>query len=165
MMADVTLPDNATSGTVVAAISITMSDGSDFEGTLEASPPDTVDIVGRNLVTARPMTTADGGLHTWTVKATQDGEEAEGTLDVEIVPVPTTVTFDPPNVRLPDNATDGTFLSEVAVAMSDGSEFTGSLETSMPGTVRVNDVDELELLRDLTSADVGAYSLVVTTAD
>jgi hypothetical protein len=47
------LPDSAAVGTNVAAVSVSMSDGPAFTGTLAANPSGTVAILGNNLVLAR----------------------------------------------------------------------------------------------------------------
>src|SRR5271163_19 len=67
------LPDNAAAGTMVAAVSVSMSDGSAFAGTLTASPAGTVTMSGKNLMLARALTPADNGSHQWSVAATQNG--------------------------------------------------------------------------------------------
>jgi hypothetical protein len=162
-MADAYLPDNLPAGTVIAAVTVVMSDGSTFIGALSAEPADLVTTAGMNLVLARALTPADGGADTWEVTATQDGYSATATLDVEIIPIPILVEFDPPTASLPDNAQAGTPIATVAVTMSDGSPFQGTLNASPAGVVRMED-DELVTARALTSADVGNQTFTVTTA-
>ena len=60
-MADVTLPDNLTAGTIIAGIDVTMSDGSQFIGDLAAEPAAIVTITAGNLVLARNLSPADVG--------------------------------------------------------------------------------------------------------
>jgi hypothetical protein len=78
------LPDNAAAGTTVAAVAVSMSDGSAFSGTLAASPAGTVTISGKNLVLARALTAADDGSHQWTVTAMQSGVTASGVIQVQV---------------------------------------------------------------------------------
>ena len=75
-MADATLPDNLTAGTIIAGIDVTMSDGSQFIGDLAAEPAAIVAIAAGNLVLARNLSPADVGPDTWEVTATQDGYTA-----------------------------------------------------------------------------------------
>src|SRR5437870_4524526 len=57
------LPDNSPAGTTVATFSVSMSDGSQFSGTLGANPTGTVTISGSaRLVLARALSSADDGL-------------------------------------------------------------------------------------------------------
>jgi hypothetical protein len=55
------LPDNAPAGAYIATVSVTMSDGSPYAGGLLAAPPTIVEMDGDDLVTARPLTSADVG--------------------------------------------------------------------------------------------------------
>lgn len=162
-MADATLPDNLPAGTVIAAISVAMSDGSTFAGTLAAEPASIVTTAGMNLVLARDLTPADGGEDTWEVTATQDGYSASAELEVEIIAVPIAVDFDPTSASLPDNAPAGTYIATTSVTMSDGSDFAGSLVASPAGIVTM-DGDDLVTARDLTPADVGPQTFTVSTA-
>ncbi len=69
-----TITYNAAAGTVLATASVTMSDGSQFAGTLTSR--DTTGffaISGLNIVTGRALTSADVGTHTTTITATQNG--------------------------------------------------------------------------------------------
>jgi hypothetical protein len=73
--ASATTPDNAAAGTVLTAATVTMSDGSQFAGTLTSS--DTSGffaISGLNIVTARALTSADDGAHSTTITASQSGQ-------------------------------------------------------------------------------------------
>jgi hypothetical protein len=161
-MADATLPDNLQAGTVIAAVSVSMSDGSTFVGDLDAEPASVVRIAGNNLVLARDLVPADGGEDTWTVTAEQDGIQVSQDLLVEIVPVPEAVEFDPPSVSLPDNAPAGQHVAAVAVVMSDGSDYSGGLVAAPADLVEMAG-DDLVLARELTSADIGAQTFTVTT--
>jgi hypothetical protein len=163
-MADVTLPDNATAGTPIAAVSVGMSDGSTFTGTLDIESGGMAEIVGNNILVARDLTSADGGIHTWSITATQDIAAVKLDAEVEIIPVPSAVLFDPDEISLPDNTAANFQLAEVSVEMSDGSAFAGSLVASPSSMVRM-DGDNLILARGLTSADVGEHIWTVTTQD
>jgi hypothetical protein len=163
-MADATLPGNLPIGTVIAAISVSMSDGSTFDGDLTAEPATVVTIAGRNLVLARNLTPADTGEDTWEVTAEQDGISISQELEVEIIPVPEAVEFDPDTASLPDNAAAGTVVAAVSVVMSDNSDFAGSLVAAPADLVEMAG-DNLVTARDLTPADVGAQTFTVTTAD
>ena len=73
--ASATTPDNAAAGTVLTTATVTMSDGSQFTGTLSSS--DTSGffaISGLNIVTARALTSADDGAHSTTITASQGGQ-------------------------------------------------------------------------------------------
>ena len=132
------LPDNAAAGTTVAAVSVSMSDGSTFAGALAASPARTVTIPARMLVLARALTSADDGPRQWTVTATQNGVTVSGSISVQVNATPTGVTFTPSTASLPDNAAAGTTVAVVSVSMSDGSTFTGALAASPSGTVAIS---------------------------
>jgi hypothetical protein len=72
-----TTPDNAAAGTVLSTATVTMSDGSQFTGTLTSS--DTSGffaISGLNIVTAQALTSADDGTHSTTITASQGGQSA-----------------------------------------------------------------------------------------
>ena len=81
-----TLPDNAVAGAAVAAVSVTMSDGSPFSGSLAASPVGTVTMSDNQLVLARGLTPADDGSHQWSVSATQNGVTVSATIQVQVTP-------------------------------------------------------------------------------
>jgi hypothetical protein len=75
--ASATIPDNASAGTVLSTATVTMSDGSQFTGTLTSS--DTSGffaISGLNIVTAQALTSADDGTHSTTITASQGGQSA-----------------------------------------------------------------------------------------
>jgi hypothetical protein len=150
------LPDNAATGSMVATVAVAMSDGSAFTGSLTGSPAGTVTVSGNKLVLARALTAADDGAHPWSVAATQNGVTVSGSIPVQVTPTPTGVTFTPSTASLPDNAAAGSMVATVAVAMSDGSAFAGSLAASPAGTVTVSG-NKLVLARGLTSADHGAH--------
>jgi hypothetical protein len=61
-------------GAVLATASVTMSDGSQFAGTLTTSDTNFFAISGLNVVTARALTSTDDGTHTTTITATQGGQ-------------------------------------------------------------------------------------------
>lgn len=155
------LPDNTATGTTVAAISVAMSDGSAFSGSLAASPAGTVAMSGNKLVLARGLTPADDGAHQWGVNARQNGVTVSGTVQVQVTAIPTTVTLTPTAAPLPDNAAAGTVVDVVSVAMSDGSVFSGSFAASPAGTVAMSG-NQLVLSRALSPADDGAHQWIVS---
>jgi hypothetical protein len=161
-MADATLPDNLPAGAVIAAISVIMSDGSDFTGDLTAEPAAIVTTAGMNLVLARALTPADGGEDTWEVTATQDGYSASQEIEVEIIPIPIGVEFDPDVASLPDSAPADTLIAAISVVMSDGSDFTGNLEAAPIDMVAIAGSD-LVTARALAVSDVGPHLFTVTT--
>jgi hypothetical protein len=69
--ASATIPDNAPAGTVIATANVTMSDGSQFKGTVTSSNTDLFTISGLNIVTARALTPADDGARSTVVTASQ----------------------------------------------------------------------------------------------
>jgi hypothetical protein len=69
-----TLPDNAPAGTLIATANVTMSDGSQFAGTLTTSNTDFYAILGSNIVTARALTSADDGAHSTVITASQGSQ-------------------------------------------------------------------------------------------
>jgi hypothetical protein len=150
------LPDNAAAGTTVAAVSVAMSDGSTFSGSLAASPAATVTMSGNKLVLARGLTSADDGAHPWSVAATQNGVTVSGSIPVQVAAIPTSVSFTPSTASLPDNAAAGSTVAAVAVAMSDGSAFAGNFAASPAGTVAISG-NKLVLARALTAADNGSH--------
>jgi hypothetical protein len=150
------LQDNAAAGTVVAAVAVSMSDGSTFSGALAASPAGTVTISGKSLVLARALTSADNGSRQWSVAATQNGVTVSGSILVQVSAIPTGVTLTPSIVSLPDNAAVGTVVAAVSVSMSDGSAFTGTLAANPSGTVAISG-NNLVLARSLTFADNGPH--------
>ena len=155
------LPDNAATGNAVAAVSVAMSDGSTFAGTLVASPAGTVAMSGNTLVLARGLTPADDGSHQWKVAATQNGVTVSGTIQVQVTATPSGLTFTPIAATLPDNAVAGAAVAAVSVTMSDGSPFSGSLAASPVGTVTMSD-NQLVLARGLTPADDGSHQWSVS---
>ena len=90
------LPDNSPAGTAIATVSVPMSDGSAFTGTLGASPSGVVAISGKNLVLARALTSADNGLQTWSATATQNGVTVSGSIAVQIASPPAPPPPPPP---------------------------------------------------------------------
>jgi propanediol utilization protein len=155
------LPDNSAAGTIVAAVSVAMSDGSAFSGSLAASPAGTVTMSGNRLVLVRGLTPADGGSHQWSVSATQNGVTVSGGIQVQVNATPTGITFAPTAASLPDNAAAGTTVAAVSVAMSNGSTFSGSLAASPAGTVTTSG-NKLVLTRGLTAADDGSHQWSVS---
>jgi hypothetical protein len=82
------LPDNAAAGTTAAVVSVTMSDGSQFSGTLSASPPSLFGISGSNLVISRALSSADDGPHACSVTASQNSGSATGNVTVQVGSAP-----------------------------------------------------------------------------
>jgi large repetitive protein len=81
--ASATTPDNVPAGTLLTTATVTMSDGSQFTGTLTSS--DTTGffaISGLNIVTGRALTSADVGTHSTTITASQNG--ASVSMEVSI---------------------------------------------------------------------------------
>ena len=72
--ASATIADNAPAGTLVATANVTMSDGSQFKGTLTTSNTNLFAISGMNIVTARALTAADDGAYSTVITATQAGQ-------------------------------------------------------------------------------------------
>jgi hypothetical protein len=72
--ASATIPDNAPAGTLIAAATVTMSDGSEFAGTLTTSDTTFFAISGLNIVTARASTSADQGTHSTVITASQGSQ-------------------------------------------------------------------------------------------
>jgi hypothetical protein len=66
-----TIPDNAPAGTVIATANVTMSDGSQFTGTLTTSNTSFFAISGLNIVTAQALTPAADGTQSTVITAVQ----------------------------------------------------------------------------------------------
>jgi hypothetical protein len=69
--ASATIPDNAPAGTVIATANVTMSDGSQFTGTLTTSNTSFFAISGLNIVTAQALTSAADGTQSTVITAAQ----------------------------------------------------------------------------------------------
>lgn len=65
------IPDNARAGVVIATIAVDMSDGSAFKGSITSSDSGLFAVSGMNVVTARALTAADDGSHSTTITAHQ----------------------------------------------------------------------------------------------
>ena len=72
--ASATIPDNTRAGTVIATANVTMSDGSQFQGTLSSSDTNFFAISGLNIVTARALTSGDDGTRSTVITASQGGQ-------------------------------------------------------------------------------------------
>ena len=70
-LASATIPDNAPAGTLLGTAHVTMSDGSQFAGTLTTSNTNFYAISGLNIVTARALTPADDGTPSTVITASQ----------------------------------------------------------------------------------------------
>jgi hypothetical protein len=106
------LPDNAAAGATVAAVTVAMSDGPTFSGSLAASPVGTVTMSGNELVLARGLTSADDGSHQWSVSATQNAVTVSGTIQAQV----NAANPPPPGNQL---TTDGSII----LTSDDGSTF------------------------------------------
>ncbi len=74
------------------------------------------------------VTSADDGLHTLALTATQGSIKTTLTLAPIVVgPVPIITVTPNPIPAVPDNSPAGAVLATVSVKMSDGSPFTGTL--------------------------------------
>ena len=80
--ASVTIADNAPAGTVIATATVTMSDGSQFTGTMTTSDTNLFAISGHNIVTSRAFTSADDGAHSTVITASQGGQSISMGLSV-----------------------------------------------------------------------------------
>jgi hypothetical protein len=69
-----TIPDNAPAGTLLATANVTMSDGSQFSGTLTTSNTNIFAISGMNIVTARALTSVDDGTQSTVITASQGSQ-------------------------------------------------------------------------------------------
>jgi hypothetical protein len=83
-----TLPDNLPAKTVIAPVSVLTSDGSKFAGVFGVNPPgnSVFMINGGNMVLTRALTSADDGMHQWSVSATENGVTVWANIEVNIVP-------------------------------------------------------------------------------
>jgi hypothetical protein len=72
--ASATIPDNAPAGTLIATANVTMSDGSQFAGSLTTSDTNFFAISGQNIVTARAFTSADDGARSTVITASQGSQ-------------------------------------------------------------------------------------------
>ena len=69
-----TIADNAPAGSLLATATVTMSDGSQFAGTLTTSDTNFFAISGLNIVTARAFKSVDDGTHSTVITASQGGQ-------------------------------------------------------------------------------------------
>jgi hypothetical protein len=72
--ASTTIADNAPAGTLLATATVTMSDGSQFTGTLTTSNTNIFAISGMHIVTARALTPADDGTQSTIITASQGSQ-------------------------------------------------------------------------------------------
>ena len=80
--ASVTIPDNAPAGTLLATAAVTMSDGSQFTGTLTTSNTSFFAISGLNIVTAKALTLANDGTQSTVITASQGSQSASMELSM-----------------------------------------------------------------------------------
>jgi hypothetical protein len=64
-----------------------MSDGSQFAGSISASPSSLVGVAGSELVLSRAVTSADDGAHACSVIATANGSSATSNVTVQVTPI------------------------------------------------------------------------------
>jgi hypothetical protein len=72
--ANPTIEDNSPAGTMIATAAVTMSDGSQFAGTLATSNSSFFAISGLNIVTAQALTSASDGTQSTVITASQGGQ-------------------------------------------------------------------------------------------
>ena len=85
------LPNTSIAGAVISSIGVTMSDGSQFTGTLRltANPSGTAVISGATLELARNLSPADDGtIGPFTVQASEDGGTASGNVNLTVTAAP-----------------------------------------------------------------------------
>jgi hypothetical protein len=164
--------DNAPPGTVVGVLTVTDANDqiipSNFMLTKRSGGY--FAISGNNLITVFTGSITPG-YYSVRVRAngiyTRFNDSATFTITVGVPqPTPPTltgVTFTPSTASLPDNVAAGSTVAAVAVAMSDGSAFAGSLAASPAGTVAISG-NKLVLARGLTSADDGSHPWSVAAA-
>ena len=132
------LPDTSIAGVVISSIGVTMSDGSQFTGTLSltANPSGTAVISGAKLELARNLSPADdGSIGPFTVQASENGGTASGnvSLTVTAAPPPTlTLTVSPYAASVPSTDPLGAVVATVTAAWSNGSQFTGTINFVAP---------------------------------
>ena len=80
--AQISIPDNAPQGTLLTRLTVVMSDGSAFTGSLSSSNTTFFTLTGNTLVTQHTLTPADDGVHTTTITATQSGHAFAMTLEL-----------------------------------------------------------------------------------
>jgi hypothetical protein len=80
--ASVTIPDNAPAGTLLATAAVTMSDGSQFTGTLTTSNASFFAISGLNIVTAQALTSAADGTQSTVITASQGSQSLSMELSI-----------------------------------------------------------------------------------
>jgi hypothetical protein len=112
--ASASLPDNALAGTAVTAVSVAMSDGSVFSGTLAASPAGTVTASSNKLLLARVLTPIDDGPHQWSVLATQNGATVFGTIKVQVTATSPSGQLTTDDAAAILSSDDGSFLLMVS---------------------------------------------------
>jgi hypothetical protein len=124
---------------------------------------------------------AGSGAITWTVEAASRGNWLGGFVLApgnSPAPVPTSITLTNVPSSVPDNSLAETLLATVNVTMSDGSPFAGTLTmtnttSTAPGTGSTAPFFKISgtaptfsivTAQDLTSADDGTYSTVITAS-
>jgi hypothetical protein len=132
------LPDTSIAGAVISSIGVTMSDGSQFTGTLSltANPSGTAVISGAKLELARNLSPADvGTIEPFTVQASGNGGTASGNVNLTVTaaPPPTlTLTVSPYGLSVPSTDPLGAVVATVTAAWSNGSQFTGTINFVAP---------------------------------
>jgi len=77
-------------------------------------------------------------------------------------PFPVAITLTPSSTTISDTSVAGTILCTVAVTMSDGSAFTGTITSSDTTGFFAVSAPYIVLGRDLTAADIGSHSTDIT---
>lgn len=128
--------DNAASGAMLTTVSVAMSDSSAFSGTISIGANSMAGISGSNVVLTRALTSADDGVHTLTITATQNGAPASAALSVNVMPqlmqATEVITFTPAAPTVPSSTSKGSKVASFTVKMSDGSPFTGTVKFDAP---------------------------------
>jgi hypothetical protein len=131
---------DAIANNVIASVSVAVSNGSTFTGTLTVSDPDGIVTtsgnpdIGFTLVLNRDLSVADAGSHTITVTASNQGivssQDYTYTVLASTPPGPDTpyliITFIPPSPALHTPVNDGDVVSTIHAIWSNGAPFIGT---------------------------------------
>lgn len=164
----VTVSDNSPVGTSLSTISVAMSDGSAFSGSLSIAANNMVGLSGGKAVLTRALATSDDGAHSCGITATQGGGSASATLNftVAAAPVHTLVlSLSSLSAQIDDASPAGLVLSTATVKYSDGTVPASiTLTSSDPSLVGINGA-QLVLARALSAADDGVHHVTITASD
>src|SRR5271166_3499202 len=161
-ISNLTVPDNAPTGTVVGTL-VAM----DAKGTvvpcnfiMTKKSAGYFAISGNELITVWSGSIPPG-YYPVHVRANginrKFGASASFVITVTAVDPLPVITFTPATASLPDNSVSGTTVASFSVAMSDGSTFSGTLAASPADMVTISANTRLVLARGLTSADNGSH--------